>query len=61
MENEIYNADFIFTTEDIKHRAAKFAANKLGASADEVLASSKLTEAAIKLFWGAYIANEVEL
>lgn len=56
-----YDNQHLFTADDIEHRAAKFAANKLGFSVNEVLASTKLTEAAVKLFWDAYIADEVEL
>lgn len=61
IQNVTYDNQHLLTADDIEYRAAKFAANKLGFSVDEVLESIDLMEAAVKLFWDAYIADEVEL
>ena len=61
MEHVTYDNMSDFTNQDIRMRAAKFAANKLGVYAGEILANSDLMKAASKLCWDAYLEGEVEL
>jgi len=61
MEPVTYDNMSNFINDDIRMRAAKFAANKLGVYAGEILSNSDLMKAAAKLFWDHYFDSEAEL